>query len=66
MHDVESVAIHELSQTNCRDQIRGTAKRKMDLRMDCAALPAADGNVVSKGSKRFDELQYVGLATAEI
>jgi hypothetical protein len=38
----------------------------MDLRMDCAALPAADGNVVSKGSKRFDELQYVGLATAEI
>jgi hypothetical protein len=34
--------------------------------MDCTVPPARDGNVVSTGSKCLDELQYVGLATAEV
>jgi hypothetical protein len=38
----------------------------MDLRMNCSALTAGHGDVVCTGSKCVDELQYMGLATAEI
>ena len=66
MHDIESFALHELPQAKCRDEIRRSAERKMDLRMNCSALTACDGDVVCAGSKCVDEFQYVGLATAEI
>jgi hypothetical protein len=58
------MALHELSQANCRDDIRRTAKRKMDLRMDGATFSVSDSNVVGTGSKCFDELQHVGFAAA--
>jgi hypothetical protein len=46
MHDIESLALHQLPQANCRDEIRRSAKRKLDLRMNCSTRTAGDSDVV--------------------
>jgi len=66
MHDVEGIALQEMSQADCRDQIGGTAKRELDLRVNGAAVPASDSNIVSTASERVDEFKDVGLASAEV
>ena len=65
VNNVEFVLCDDPAQTIRREKVSGVQKGKFDVRLDRAALPAGNDNMVPAAPQLFHKFDEMSLATAD-